>query len=121
MPMRLKTRYLLASALVAGVIASPAYAQYTGPSTLSQGTVAAILANPVDDQHVQIQGHLLRQTAHDKYMFSDGTGEIVAEIKAKRLPPEPINEKTKVELIGEVDTGLTRAPEIEVDSVRVIR
>lgn len=61
-----------------------------------------ILANPVDDQHVQIQGYLLRQTAHDKYMFSDGTGEIVAEIKAKRLPAEPINEKTKVELIVSV-------------------
>ncbi|MBP6020430.1 MAG: NirD/YgiW/YdeI family stress tolerance protein [Burkholderiaceae bacterium] len=120
MPTRLNARYLLALAVIAGAFALPAHAQYSGPSTISEGTVAAILANPVDDQAVQLQGHLLRRTAHDKYIFSDGTAEIVAEIKDKRFPTQPVNEKTKVELIGEVDTGLTRHPEIEVDSVRVI-
>ncbi len=120
MNIRLNVRYLLGLAAVAGAFSLPVHAQYSGPSTIGEGTVAAILANPVDDQVVQLQGHLLRRTAHDKYIFSDGTAEIVAEIKDKRFPAQPVNEKTKVELIGEVDTGFTRPPEIEVDSVRVI-
>lgn len=75
-----------------------------------EGTVAEILANPVDVQDVQLQGHLLRQTSHDKYIFSDGTGEIAAEIKAKRFTGQSVDERTKVEIIGEVDTGMTRPP-----------
>ncbi|MGO3712203.1 NirD/YgiW/YdeI family stress tolerance protein [Alcaligenes aquatilis] len=60
----------------------PAHAQYTGPSERGQTTEAEALKHPVDDQDVREQGHLLSQTAHHKFLFSDGVGEIVAEIKA---------------------------------------
>lgn len=116
----LKLRSAVALALSSAVLSFPAHAQYTGPSEIAQITVAEILKNPVDDQDVRIQGHLLRQTAHDKFVFSDGTGEIVAEIKAKHFAGQTLDEKTKVELIGEVDTSLKRAPEIEVDFLKVV-
>ncbi len=73
-------------------------AQYVGPAakTQQQSTqkstqqnVQAILANPVDDQHVVFQGHLLRKQGHEKYIFTDGSGEIVAEIDDKDFPTEP--------------------------------
>lgn len=121
MPTHVKAPRLLASAVVAVTFAMPVYAQYSGPSGIGQTTVAEILKSPVYDQDVQIQGHLLRQTGHDKFIFSDGTGEIVAEIEAKHFSGQPVDEKTKVELIGEVDTGRNRPPEIEVDSVRVVQ
>ncbi|MGB6006867.1 NirD/YgiW/YdeI family stress tolerance protein [Castellaniella sp.] len=121
MSIHAKAGHLLASVVVASALSFTAYAQYSGPSTVGKGTVAEILSNPVDDQAVQMQGHLLRQTSHDKYIFSDGTGEIVAEIKAKHFAGQAVDEKTKVEIVGEVDTGMTRPPEIEVDSVRVIK
>jgi|SRR5690625_41542 len=117
----LNARYLLVSAVIMGAFAFSAHAQYAGPSEIEQPTVAEILKNPVDDQDVQIQGHLLRKIAHKKYIFSDGTDEIVAEIKQKRFAGQSVDEKTKVELIGEVDTSSKRPPEIEVDSVRVIQ
>lgn len=101
-------------------LSSSAYAQYTGPSAMADASVATILQNPVDDQNVQLQGHLLRKIGSDKYIFSDGTGEIVAEIKDKRLPNQSFNETTKIEIVGEVDTGFTRPPEIEVDVVRIL-
>lgn len=107
-------------ALFSSVVVMPVYAQYSGPTETSKGTVASIIADPVDDQEVIIQGNLLRKTGHDKYVFSDGTGEIVAEIKEKRFPKQPVNETTKVELMGEVDTGFNRPPEIEVDSMRIV-
>lgn len=104
------------------IFISPVQAQYIGPSVTPAVSVEAILQNPVDDQEVLLQGHLLRQTSPKKYIFSDGTAEIVAEIKPKRFEGLPkIDEKTKVELLGEVDTSLYRAPEIEVDSLRVIQ
>jgi uncharacterized protein YdeI (BOF family) len=53
-------------------------------------------------------------------VFQGGSGEIVVEIVDKRFPAQAVSEKTKVEIIDEVDTGLTRPPEIEGDSVRVI-
>jgi uncharacterized protein (TIGR00156 family) len=115
-------RNLLAMTVVAGAFAWPAHAQYSGPATFGEKSVAAILKSPVDDQAVQLQGHLLRKTGSDKYVFSDGTGEIVAEIKDKRFPAgQTVDEKTKVEIVGEVDTGFSRPPEIEVESLRVIQ
>lgn len=117
----LKARYLLASVVAASAFAFPAFAQYSGPSEIQELTVAEILKNPVDDQDVQIQGHLLRQVARKKFIFSDGTGEIVAEIKRKHFAGQSVDDKTKVELIGEVDTSSKRPPEIEVDSVRVVQ
>jgi len=120
MLVHVKARLLLAGVAAAGVLALPAFAQYSGPSTIGQASVAEILKNPVDDQDVQLQGHLLRQTAHDKYIFSDGTGEIVAEIKERHFAGQSVDDKTKVELIGEVDTSRKRPPKIEVDSVRVV-
>lgn len=121
MPAYVKARHLLAGVVMSGILASPAFAQYSGPSAIGQTSVAEILKNPVDDQDVQLQGHLLRQTSHDKYIFSDGTGEIVAEIKTRHFAGQSIDEKVKVELIGEVDTSRKRPPKIEVDSVRVVQ
>lgn len=123
MPALLKSRLCLASMMLAGALAVPAYAQYTGPAEESsaQNTIAAILANPTDDQQVTMQGHLLRKIGKEKYIFSDGTAEIVAEIDDDDFPREPVDEKTKVEIRGEVDTGLRRPPEIEVDAIRVVK
>ncbi|TFL13052.1 NirD/YgiW/YdeI family stress tolerance protein [Pusillimonas caeni] len=118
-----KSRLFFIGALLAGATAAPAYAQYTGPTEggRAQNTVAAILANPTDDQQITMQGQLLRKIGKEKYIFSDGTAEIVAEIDDDDFPREPVDEKTKVEIHGEVDTGLRRPPEIEVDSIRVVK
>lgn len=115
-----KARAVFTLALLAAAVPLPASAQYTGPSEIGQISVAEILKNPVDDQDVRVQGHLLRQTAHDKFIFSDGTGEIVAEIKAKHFASQTLDEKAKVELIGEVDTSSKRPPEIEVDFLKIL-
>ena len=129
MSVHMKKRYLMVTAVVSGFLFLPAHAQYVGPSgntaqpsvqKTAQQDVKSILANPVDDQHVTLQGHLLRKQGHEKYIFSDGSGEIVAEIDDDDFPSQPVNEKTKVEIIGEVDTGLRRPPEIEVDVIKVI-
>lgn len=120
----MKTNFSIAAASLVAVFAlgSVAHAQYSGPSHTAAASVEEILKNPVDDQEVQLQGHLLRKLSAKTYVFSDGTADIVAEIKPKRFEGVgEINDKTKVEITGEVDTSLYRAPEIEVDSIRIIQ
>jgi len=117
------SRTILNLILITGLAGASlaAHAQYVGPSEGSQKpSVKAILADPVDDQRVSVQGHLLRKSGHEKYIFSDGTAEIVVEIDDDDFPRRPVDEKTRVELYGEVDTGLRRPPEIEVDNIRVL-
>jgi len=111
----------IAAVAIAGACMGSASAQYVGPSenTVAQN-VKSILDKPQDDQMVTLQGHLLRKTGNEKYIFSDGTGEIVAEIDDKDFPAERVDDKTKVEIYGEVDTGLRRPPEIEVETMRLL-
>lgn len=114
---------LLAAAIALGGTA--AFAQYTGPAGTPAGkaasakNVAEVLKSPVDNTQVAFDGHILRKLSSDKYMFSDGTGEIRVEIDAKRLPATPINEKTKVQIRGEVEKDFMESPQIDVDTVTV--
>ena len=96
-------------------------ARYTGPSVLDERpTVQDILDKPQDGQPVRLQGKLLRQTGRQYYVFSDGTAEIKVEIDEDDFPQTPVNENTVVEIRGEVDTGLKRAPEIEVEELIIV-
>src|SRR5690606_2192756 len=110
--------FVLTGALGLGI----AHAQYVGPNDASMAAdVAAVLNKPVDDQTVSFQGHLLRKLGHERYVFSDGTGETTVEIDDDDFPRQPVDDKTRVQIVGEVDTGRDRAPEIEVESLRVIQ
>lgn len=111
----------MATVAAMAMVSAPAVAQYVGPGVAAAPDVRTILDNPQDDQWVTLTGHLLRKTSKERYLFSDGTGEIQVEIDDKDFPRELVDEKTRVEISGEVDTGLTRAPEIDVDVVRILR
>src|SRR3546814_8342375 len=113
MPIHVKTVNFLAGIIVAGILASPSFAQRSGPSKSDRVTVAEILKHPVDDQDVRLKGHLLRQDTSDRYVFSDGTGQIFAQIETMRFPGLSFDASTDIELTGEVNTRPEQAPEIE--------
>jgi len=112
----LKSKLLVA--IVASSTVGLAAAQYVGPSGLQLTTVANVLKTAKDDQKVLLQGVLLKKIGHEKYEFSDGTGTIRVEIDDVIFPREPIDEKTRVEIAGEFEKEFTKAPEIDVDSIR---
>lgn len=117
-----KVKSLTLAAAFVGLFSGAAHAQYTGPSGQDMAAnVKAILDKPVDDQAVRLEGHILRMVGNERYTFSDGTAEIIAEIDDDDMPKEKVDEKTRVEITGEVDTGRDRAPEIEVRTVRIVR
>ena len=122
-------RILLATVAVlsASIISlSGASAQYVGSGQAgapanNKATVADVLKNGFDDQRVILRGQVLRRIAGDKYIFSDGTGEIRVDIDDDEWPRESITDKTNLEIIGKVDTEWNRSMEIDVKVLRIVR
>lgn len=104
--------------LVSTVMVSNAHAQYVGPSHNNKaGSVADILKSPVDDQRVVLEGVILKKVGHEKYIFSDGSAEIRIDIDDEKMPTTRIDDKTKVQIHGDVDIESYRSPQIDVDAI----
>lgn len=127
----MKKVLITALVLASSAAFAPAIAQFqgassgsgfTGPGAANRAnTVAEILKNPIDDQRVILRGKITRHIGGDKYMFSDGTGEIRVDIDDREFPPQPINEKTLIEILGEVDTDFMQFREVDVKIVRIVQ
>lgn len=130
-PRTLAMAVLLAGAFCAGAALAQNYtgpsttgttaaARYAGPTTVQPTTVKALLADGKDDQNAILRGRIVSHDGGEHYTFDDGTGRIRVEIDAKRFPADrPIDDKMKVELVGELDRGF-RSVEFDVDQVRVL-
>lgn len=106
----------------ASAFAAPASAQYTGPSEKATATsVNEVLEKSKDDDRVVLKGMLIRKVSHEKYILSDGTGEIQVEIDDKIFPKVPVDDKTNVEVSGEVDKGLVGKTEVDVKSMQILK
>ncbi|WP_017525780.1 NirD/YgiW/YdeI family stress tolerance protein [Pusillimonas noertemannii] len=127
------SRVLIVAACAALLAGGGALAQgYTGPSSATMGqkassaapnatlTVKELLANGKDDQNAVLQGRIVSHDGGDHYTFDDGTDRIRVEIDAEDFPAnQKIDDKTKVELRGELDRDVTKT-EFDVDQVRVL-
>lgn len=101
--------------------ASAATAQYAGPSSsTTYKSIDEVTQNPVEDRPVTLEGYLIQKIAHEKYIFSDGKKEIRVEIDQKHFPATAINEKTRVQIRGEVEKDFMESPEIDVDQLAVM-
>ncbi len=120
--MRLRTRFSLMLLSVFALHSPLASAQYIGPSTApTYRSVADVLKNPIDDSPVVLEGHIIKQVGKKKYIFSDGTAEIRVEVDQKYFPTNPINEKTKVQIRGEIEMDFLQSPEIDIEYLAIIK
>lgn len=111
---------LLLLALSLG-LATPAAAQFAGPGAPdAPTTVQAILDSPDDDQTVMLQGVLLEKVGHEKYAFSDETGQIRVEIDDDVFPPRRITPDSTVDIYGEVEKDFLRSPEVDVERMTIV-
>ncbi|MFH0344539.1 MAG: YgiW/YdeI family stress tolerance OB fold protein [Chromatiales bacterium] len=95
-------------------------AQNAGPSTQKAPlSVADILKSPIDDQEVVLHGVLVKKVGKEKYIFSDGTGEIRVEIEAEDFPTQKVDDKARVEIRGEVEKDFLETPEIDVEAITI--
>ncbi|MFJ7567771.1 YgiW/YdeI family stress tolerance OB fold protein [Herminiimonas sp. NPDC097707] len=119
--MKQKNIAALIIALSAIGFSSAASAQYVGPTTQATLTsIAEILKHPVDDQPVTLRGFIVKKVGNEKYIFSDGTSEIRVDIDGKHFINKKVDEKTKVEIRGEVEKDFLSTPEIDVDVLTLV-
>lgn len=113
--------FLAASGMLCSMNA--AYAQYVGPSQVRQyNNVAEILKNPVDDTYVTLKGNITTQLTDKMYRFTDGTGSINAKIGPKEFTGQRIDDKTRVEIWGEVHNDpLRKDLHLDVKRLSVLR
>jgi uncharacterized protein (TIGR00156 family) len=121
----MKIKPAAAAAATALLFVGVGHAQYTGPSatkpaaTTRYANVAEILKNPAEDVRVSLQGQLVRKIGKEKYLFSDGSGEIRVEIDNERFPAMQVDDKTRVTIEGEVEKDFLQSPEIDVKKLTV--
>jgi uncharacterized protein (TIGR00156 family) len=122
----MRTKRLIAASTLLAITATATHAQFTGPGATQQAapalvrSVAEVLAKPVNDQNVELTGTLVRQLGRETYLFRDATGEIQVEIDREDFPGgQPVSENTRVLISGEVDTRVLKAPEIDVETLRL--
>ncbi len=93
---------------------------FNGPRA---GVITSVAAakTAYDDALVALRGHILRQIAHEKYIFADSTGEVVAEIDDKYIRHLTFTARDTVEIFGKVDVEHGRYVEIDVKRVELVR
>ncbi|GAB2650757.1 YgiW/YdeI family stress tolerance OB fold protein [Vibrio panuliri] len=92
--------------------------QYKGPVELTNLTQLLADSSMFTEQKVVVEGKLVRQINHEKFIFSDGQAEVQVELDDDINLAQPLDATTQVRLFGEFEGGNT--PEIEVDRVQVL-
>lgn len=119
------TRFLSILTLLLFFIAMEANAQFVGPSaspTTTPTTIDKVLALPGKDLEVTLVGNLVQSLGDEKYLFTDGTGQIQAKIKDKIFrQTQPISPEMLVEISGKVEVDEKKPPKIEVKRLTIVR
>ncbi len=124
---------ILSVALLSGVLATSVFAKdsndmmmqqggFTGPTrAVAIDTVQKALAIhffDFEEQKFLITGYFVKGLGDEKYLFKDGSGEIVAEVDDKRWRDLQVTPQTKVTIAGEIEEGW-RSNELDVKRIRL--
>lgn len=100
------TRLLAAIAIVVGLLASTAQAQFTGPSASGRERTVAQVRDARLGSYVTVTGNVVEHLRGEYFTFRDRTGDIRVEIESSVWQGRPVAPETKVRLVGEVDQGV---------------
>ncbi|MBD5608527.1 MAG: NirD/YgiW/YdeI family stress tolerance protein [Desulfovibrio sp.] len=113
-------RALIMIALIC-LLAIPAQAAYTGPGAVANSTTVQAAKKMSDDSRVALTGNIVSRIGDDKYLFRDGTGDIIVEIDDEDFGGQDVSAQNTVIIIGEVDKDFGRDPEIDAKALKVIK
>ena len=89
--------------------------RFNGPVDIT--SVATLKGTKIGERHAVVEGNILRQIGGDKFLFSDGTGEMVVELDDDIRLNRTIDSKTKLRMGGEFEAW---DGEMEVDYVEIL-
>lgn len=119
-------KQLIALAAFLFLCIGTARSQYLGPkeSKVRTENVAWVLdhASFLEEQDAKVflTGYIIRQVSKEKYLFRDESGSIRIEIDEEDLPSDPFDDKTKVKILGELETQFMDSPEVDVESITIV-
>ena len=88
-----------------------------GSGTSSAITAVSKALKMRDDTRAILKGNIVKQIAHEKYLFQDSTGEIVVEIDDDDWGGVTVGPNDTVELVGEIDRDFKKI-EFDVDYIK---
>ena len=96
----------LLTALLAGLLTTTAFAQFTGPSVATRTSTVAQANTARLGSYVTVTGNITSHLRGDYFMFKDATGEMRVEIEPEAWQGRKVGPDAKVRLHGEVGTGV---------------
>lgn len=112
-------------ALALSLLASPAFAAFTGPGTPAKSdqapiTQAAQVATAPEKTLCLLEGNIVEQTIGNRYIFKDDSGNITVKISRKQLRCRTVTPENKIRICGEVDIEKQKA-EVDVDWLEILQ
>lgn len=103
------------------LVAAPAVAQFTGPTTnnRAQASTVAQVANARPGSYVILTGNVIAREREDYFTFRDATGTIRVEIEDDVFAGRKVGPETNVRITGEVETSF-RGRYIDADSLEIL-
>jgi uncharacterized protein (TIGR00156 family) len=107
------------AAVLVTAFSLPVLAQFTGPSAETKPSTVAQARESLPGTHVTLTGNLVAHVRGEFYTFRDASGEMRVEIDHDIWRNRGVNPATKVQLIGEVDLGIS-GRHVSVDSLQIV-
>ena len=80
-----------------------------------------LLDSGKDDQLATLEGYIVQQVKHEKYMFRDSTGEMLVEIDDEVFKGQRVDPKTKVRIDGELERDFMEKDKVDVYNLTILR
>ncbi|MGB0360909.1 MAG: NirD/YgiW/YdeI family stress tolerance protein [Endozoicomonas sp.] len=93
---------------------------FSSQSAYQKHSVEEILNSSEDDELVKISGEIVQQIKDRIYLFRGETGDIKIVIDDSALPDQGMMLKSPVQIRGEVDNPVDRAPRVKVDTIQYV-
>lgn len=87
------------------LLASNAFAQFSGPSVTGRSVSVQQARDARLGSYVTVTGHIVNHLRGDDYTFRDASGDIRVEIADSVWQNRKVEPATKVRLLAEVDSG----------------
>ena len=104
--------------LMVFVFSGSAYADFKGPGAPEPDSAASAKKA----QHgtlITLEGHIVQQLGHERYLFRDGTGQVRVAIPNRYWQGQEVTPKTKIRISGAIVRDVSGI-EIEVWQVEVV-
>ena len=102
---------------------SASYGGFQGPTGGTDNDTVAKALKAWDESPVVLTGNIVERLAgsDDKYVFRDGTGQIVVDIDHELFWGKTVTPANTVRIAGEVDKEMFEATKIDVKFLEVIK